>query len=118
MNNAFASLNKCINAYKLILSFGKTKFMKFCTSSKTCVNQNVWYDDKTIEELETTKFVVLQIDSNINQETRIQYLMSKLSSACFAMSKVTSLKKSERIKLVYVAYFQFIMLCGIIWRVN
>jgi hypothetical protein len=37
--------------------------MKFCTSIKTCFNLNIWYDAKTIEEIET-KFFDRQIDNN------------------------------------------------------
>jgi hypothetical protein len=52
------------------------------------------FDDKTIEEVETTKFIGLQIDSNLNWKTHIQYIIPKLSSAYFAMT-VTSIMKTE-----------------------
>jgi hypothetical protein len=50
MNDVFASLNRWIKANKLALNFDKTNFMKFCTNNKTCVNLNMGFDDKTIEE--------------------------------------------------------------------
>jgi hypothetical protein len=81
-------------AYKLTLNFGKRSFVKFCTDNNTCVNVDTEYDDKTIEEVETTKFLVLQVDSNVNRKMHIQYIMPKLSSACFAMRTVTSLMKT------------------------
>jgi hypothetical protein len=40
--------------------------MKFATNSKTCINLNIGYDNKTIEEVLTTKFLGLQIDNNLN----------------------------------------------------
>jgi hypothetical protein len=40
--------------------------------------------------------------------------MPKLSSACFAMRTVTSLMKTETLKLVYFPYFHSIMSYGII----
>jgi hypothetical protein len=40
--------------------------MNSCTNSKTCINLNIGYDDKAMEEVETTKFLGLQIDSNFN----------------------------------------------------
>jgi hypothetical protein len=76
------------------------------------------FDDKTIEEIETTKFFGLQIDSNLNWKTHIQYIKPKLSSACFAMRTVTSLVKTETLKLVYFAYFHSIMSYGIIFWGN
>jgi hypothetical protein len=81
MNDVFASLNRWINANKLTLNFDKTYFMKLCTNNKNCVNLNMGFDDKTIEEVETTKFLGLQIDSNLNWKTHIQYIIPKLSSA-------------------------------------
>jgi hypothetical protein len=85
---------------------------------QTCFNLNIDYDDKSIEEMEATKFLGLQIDNNLHWKTHIQYIMPKLSSACFAMRKITSLMKTETLKLVYFAYFHSIMSYGIIWGGN
>jgi hypothetical protein len=87
--------------------------MKFCTNSKTCVNLNTGCDDKTIREVETTNFLTLRIDSNLNCKTHsvysiqhIQYIISKLSSAYFAVRTITSLIKIGNLKkLVCSAYF-------------
>jgi hypothetical protein len=77
MNDIFTSFNKCIKANKLTLHFDKTNFMKFCTNNRTCVNLNTGYDDKTIEEGITTKFLGLQIDSNLDWKAHIQYIILK-----------------------------------------
>jgi hypothetical protein len=103
MNDVFASLNKWIKANKLTLYFDKTSFMKLCTNNKTCVNINVGYNDKTIEKIETAQFYVLQIKNNLNWKTHSQYSICKLSSPCCAMRAVTSLMKTENLKLVYFA---------------
>jgi hypothetical protein len=109
MNDVFAGLNKWIKANKLTLNLYKTNLMKFCTTNKNCVNLSIGYEDKTIEEVETTKFLGLQINNNIHWKTHIQYIIPKLSSACFAMRTVTSLMKTETLKLVYFAYVHSIM---------
>ena len=41
-------------------------FMKLFANNKTCVLLNVWYGDKTIEEVERNKFFGVQIDSNFS----------------------------------------------------
>jgi hypothetical protein len=69
---------------------------------KSCVS--LVYDDKR-NEVETTKFPDLQIDSNLNWRAHIQYIMLKLSSTCFAMRTVKSLMKTESLKLAHCAYF-------------
>jgi hypothetical protein len=118
MDDVVASSNKLIKANKLTLNFDKTDFMKFFTSNKTFVNLNIEYDNKTIEEVETAKFLGLQIDNNLNWKTHIQYVIPKLSSACFTMRTVTSLMKTGTSKLVYFAYFHSIMSYGIIFWGN
>jgi hypothetical protein len=53
INDVFASSNIWFKANKLALNFVKTYFMKFATNSKACINLNISYDDKTLEELGT-----------------------------------------------------------------
>jgi hypothetical protein len=89
MNDFFTGLNKWIKANKLTLNFYKTNVIRFCTTNKNCVNLSIGYVDKTIEELETNKFLGLQIDNNLNWKTHTQYIIPKLSSACFAMRTIT-----------------------------
>jgi hypothetical protein len=76
------------------------------------------YDDKTIEEVETTKFLGVEIDNNFNWKIHIQYIDPKLNSACFAMRTVTSFAKIETFKFVCFGYFHSIMSYGIIFWGN
>jgi hypothetical protein len=92
--------------------------MKFCTTNKNCVNLITGYVDKTIEEVETIKFLGLQVENNLNWKTHIKYIIPNLSSACFAMRNITSLMKTETLKLVYFAYFHSIMSYEIIFWGN
>jgi hypothetical protein len=109
MNDVFAGLNKCIKANKLTSNFDKTNSWNFVLPKKKYVSESIGYVDKTIEEIETTKFLGLLVDSNLCWKTHIQYIIPKLSSVCFAMGPVTSLKKTETLKLVYFVYFHSIV---------
>lgn len=80
-------INKWTKANKLAFNFDRITFFKFCIKNKTRINWNRGYDDKTIE-MDTTKFLGLQIYSNLNWKTHIQYTIPKLSSAYFAASTV------------------------------
>jgi hypothetical protein len=48
--------------------------MKLATNNKTSINFNIGYDDKTIEEILTTKFLGLQIDNNLTGESTLNIL--------------------------------------------
>jgi hypothetical protein len=56
MNDVFAGLNKWIKANKLTLNF---------VLPTKIVNLSTEYVDKTTEEVETTKFLGLQVDNNL-----------------------------------------------------
>jgi hypothetical protein len=92
--------------------------MKFVTNNKESINFNTGYDNKTIEVVLTTKFLGLKIDNNLNWKKHIEYIISKLSSACFSMRTVTPLLKVDTLKLVYFAYFHSIISYGIIFWGN
>jgi hypothetical protein len=91
-------------ANKLTLNFDKTDLIKFSINNKTNINFNIGYDNKTIEEVVTTKFLCLQIDNNFNWKKHIEFF-PQTNSACFAMRTVTPLLKVDTLKLVYFAYF-------------
>jgi hypothetical protein len=51
--------------------------MKFTTKSKTSNNFNTGYDNKTSEEVLTTKSLGLQIDNNLNGKKHTEYIIPK-----------------------------------------
>jgi hypothetical protein len=59
INDVFAIRNKWFKANKLTSNFDKTNFMKFATNNKTCINLNIGYYNKTIEEVGATEFLAL-----------------------------------------------------------
>jgi hypothetical protein len=65
--------------------------MQFAIKNNTCPSLNIGSDNKLIEEVEANKFLGLQIDNNLNWEKHIEYIIPKLSSACFAMGTVVPL---------------------------
>jgi len=67
ISDAFASLNKWVKANKQGLYLGKINCMKFSANIKIYVNLNISYGNKTVEVL-TSKFLGLQILSNLNWE--------------------------------------------------
>jgi hypothetical protein len=88
MNDVFANLNKWFKANKLAPNFDKTNYIKSATKNKTCSSLNIGFDNKLIEEAEANKFLGLQIDNNLNWKKHVEYIIPKLSSACFAMRTV------------------------------
>jgi hypothetical protein len=74
------------------------------------------YNNKTIKEVKTAKFLGLQIDS-LNWNKRVEYVIPKPRSACFIMRTVTPLIKIYTCTstLFYFAYFHSIMPHGVVF---
>lgn len=62
----FASFIEWFKVNKQTLNSDGTNLMKFCISDRICIIPNTACDNKTIEEVETTKFLGLQSDNNLN----------------------------------------------------
>jgi len=56
-------------------------------------------------EVETIKFLGLQLDNLILWKKYIQLLLRKLSSACFLMGRMYYILNIDSLKLVYFAHF-------------
>jgi hypothetical protein len=57
-------------------------------------------------EVETIKFLGLELDNPIIWKKYIQLLLRKLSSACFLMGRMYYILNIDSLKLVYFAHFQ------------
>jgi hypothetical protein len=58
------------------------------------------------------KFLDLKTDNHLNQTNRTDKLIPKLSRACYAVRFVCH---TDTLRLVYFAYFHYIMKYGIIF---
>jgi hypothetical protein len=76
---------------------------------------DIGYDNKTVEEALTTNYFGLQIVNNFSWKKYIEYIIPKLSSACFVMRIVTPLLKVDTLKLVYFEYLHSIKSHGVIF---
>jgi hypothetical protein len=95
VNDVFLDLHYWFKANKHNLNSHKTNFKKFTINNKTIININTGYGNKTTEEVLTTKFLGLQIDGNFNWKKHTEYIIPKLSSACFIISTITPLLKAD-----------------------
>ena len=65
-----------------------------------------------------TKFLGLEIEETLSWKAHINHLMSKLSSACYAMRVITLLMTEETLKMIYHAYVHSILTYSIIFWGN
>jgi hypothetical protein len=106
IDDVFADLNNWFKANKLTLNFDKTKLMKFTTTNKISINFNIGYDNKTIEEVFTPKFLGLQID-NLNWKKHIEYIIPKFKFSMLCHEDSHTIVESRCIKICLLCLFPF-----------
>jgi hypothetical protein len=82
------------------------------------MNIHISYGNKLITNTHSTNFLGLIIDSTLSWKNHIDKLMSKLSSACYAIRAVKSLMTQESLRIIYFSCFHSVMTYGIIFWGN
>jgi len=81
-NLALTSLNHwfCIN--QLVLNITKINLIKFTPKITAHVPLDIYYKDNVVDEVQSTKFLGMQIDNYMNWKNSVVHILPKLSAAC------------------------------------
>jgi hypothetical protein len=71
-----------------------------------------------LHDVETIKFLGLQLDNHLTCKGHINVLLHKLSTACFLMRKLYYILNINGLKTVYYAYYHSLVKYGIIYWGN
>jgi hypothetical protein len=120
LTEAFKNLNIWFNTNLLFLNFSKTVYIKFKTKNfyEQDKHINIAYDNKKISNSSHIMFLGINIVNTLSSKSHIDQLLSKLSSACYAIRTIKPSVKQETFLMVYYAYFHSIMQYGIIFWGN
>lgn len=117
-NEIFRDINKWFLDNSLSLNLEKTHYMQFRTCKRFPDSICLKYDNKEIEEVESIKFLGLQLDNKFNWEEHTTELLKRLNKSLFAMRMLSDIGDIKIKKLAYYAYFHSIMSYGIIFWGN
>ena len=116
-NHVLNHMSKWFQANWLILNTTKTKVLIF-TSAELPNAWSLMCVDHLLLEVETIKFLGLQLDNQITWKTHIQLLLRKLNSVCFLVIRLYSVLNIDSLELVNFADFHLIVKYGIIFWSN
>ena len=88
--------------------------MQFTIKTSPQIDLDFSYANKLISKFYDTKFLGMYVGSTLSWKNHEQ-ITHKLSAACYAMRSVKPFMSQETLKMVYYAYFQSIMNCGLIF---
>jgi hypothetical protein len=118
MNKIFYKVNTWFSTNSLKLSVNKTHFLQFIT---------MHYDDhdmysntsyKLPTNSEYIKFLGLNIDAKLSWKNHINYLVTKLSSACFIMRAIKPIMSLGILRMIYFAYIHSVLTYRIVFWGN
>jgi hypothetical protein len=115
MINLSELINDWFKANLLMLNCDKTNYIQFMTKNSSAINVNIGYDNKQIVNSTNTKFLGLIIDDTLFWKSHIDWLMSKLSTACIVIRAIKPYIYQEALRMIYFSYVHSVMTYGIIF---
>jgi hypothetical protein len=85
----FSHLFKRFQNNQLVLNMDKTKTIKFTPTAATSYPLDIVFFNKTLKEVEMIEFLGFQLDNHLTCKGHIDYLLHKLSTVGFLMSKLS-----------------------------
>jgi len=112
MATAFNCVNKWFKVNLRSVNIDKTHFIQFKTKNKPILDINIVSNDNLITNLPKIKFQGIYIHESINWSCLIEYIIPKLSSACYIMRSIKPFISMNTLKTIYYSYFNAIISYG------
>jgi len=102
----------------LTLNCDKTHFLRFSSTHKNEMQQQIFTSNSLIININSTRFLGLKIDGTLSWREHVAELTPKLNKACYVIRTLMFLRSSEILRMVYFSYFHSIMSYGIVFWGN
>ncbi|GFG29899.1 hypothetical protein Cfor_02255, partial [Coptotermes formosanus] len=114
VNQTFEDINTWFQANILTLNFNKTHYLEFKTKNYYNVKTQITYDEESITNATEIKFLGLIIDDTLSWRQHIDQIISKISTACYALRNIKHVVPLDTLKVIYFAHIHSIISYGII----
>jgi hypothetical protein len=114
----FECINKWFKGNFLSLNSEKTHHIYYITRGNTAINMRIDYDNKLIPPVLHTTFLGINIGSALSWRTRIERLISKLSTACYIIRSIKPYMSHTLLIMIYYSLFHSTMNCSLIFLGN
>ena len=114
VNTVFDDINEWFRSNLMFLNFDKTHFLQFWTKNSQKLNLNITLLNKHITNTINIKFLELTIDEKLSWKCHVNHVLTKLTSACYAIRIVMPLMAEETLRMIYFSYVHSLLSYGII----
>jgi len=118
MDNTFNHVNKWFKTNLLTINIDKTHYIQFKTKNKPTIDIKIVCNEQPITTAHNIKFLGIYINDSINWNYHIDYIIPKLSTACYIMRNIKSYMPLNTMKTIYYSYFNSIMSYGLLFWGN
>jgi len=113
MVTAFNCVNKWFKVSLLSINVDKTDYIQFKTKNKPTLDINIICNDNLITPVPNIKFLGIYIHDSIDWSCHIEYIIPKLSSACYMTRSIKPFMLLNTLKTIYYSYFNAIINYGL-----
>ncbi|KAL0868710.1 hypothetical protein ABMA27_008153 [Loxostege sticticalis] len=113
-NTALTNIIEWLEAHDLRINLQKTKIMQFRTYRSSKQHYNILYDNNKIDEVESYKFLGVNIDTHLNWKEHIDIVCRKLQRFTFALKNVRQNISIEAALTAYHGYVSSVLSYGIL----
>jgi hypothetical protein len=114
INQSLFIIISWFNSNLRTLNFNKTHYVEFRTTNYYQVKTTVQNEHKDISSSTETKFLGLIIDNTLSWNQHMDQILTKLSSACYALRNLKHIVPPSALRTLYYAYIHSILSYGII----
>lgn len=118
INQSLTSIISWLNENNLKINLDKTIVMHFSQRPQTGSVIKVLYNNTLLDEVDSTKFLGIMIDTKLNWKAHIEYLSKRLSSSAYALYKLAPELNPDALLTAYHGIVASVLRYGIIFWGN
>lgn len=118
LNDALNDIITWLTSNNLKINLSKTHIMTFNIKNNSNLDLNIYYAQQKIEKVNTTKFLGINIDQNLNWKTHVDTLCSKLAQFSYALYMLSRVADIPALLTAYHGYVASTLQYGIIFWGN
>jgi hypothetical protein len=111
-------MTQWFSANGMLLNVDKTNIVHFKLRKKH-VPLNIVINDTLVPQADATRYLGFVIDSGLTWAPHIDYACDRLSSACYALSRLAPTLTTQNLRKAYFGYFHSILVQGVdLWATS
>ncbi|PZC79488.1 hypothetical protein B5X24_HaOG216268 [Helicoverpa armigera] len=104
LNDTVENIMRWLDQNNLTANISKTKVIKFRNYNSVASSVKLEYCGQNIEELDTTKFLGVLLDKNVNWKAQVANVCSRINKFVYALRKIRKLTCEKTALLAYHGY--------------